>query len=135
MLFPLRIPAYAKNPDKKRFELRCPDGTCNPYYAYSAILMAGIDGILKRIDPQKEGFGPYDFNLYKLSKEDQKKIKQLPRSLDEALDALESDSEFLSADGVFPEKLIEVWIERRRGDAARFNQLPQPVEFEMYYDL
>lgn len=131
----IRIPAYAKGPSKKRFELRCPDGTCNPYYAYSAILMAGLDGIQKKIDPSKEGYGPYDCNLFTLSAEEQMKIKQLPRSLDEALDALESDNEFLTADGVFPPKLIEIWIKNKRQDSARYNQLPQPVEFEMYYDL
>ncbi len=131
----VRIPAYAKGPNKKRFELRSPDGTCNPYYAFSAILMAGLDGIQKKIDPSKEGFGPYDFNLYDLSAEEQKKIKQLPRSLDEALDALEADSEFLLAGDVFPQRLIDIWIEKRRKDAAKYNQLPQPIEFEMYYDL
>lgn len=131
----VRIPAYAKSPDAKRFELRSPDGTCNPYYAFSAILMAGIDGIQKKIDPSTEGFGPYDFNLYNLSAEEQKGIKQLPRSLDEALDALEDDHEFLTEGGVFPQRLIDIWIEKRRTEAARFNQLPQPVEFDMYYDL
>ena len=131
----IRIPAYAKEPQDKRFELRSPDGTCNPYYAYSAILMAGLDGIQKKIDPQKEGYGPYDFNLYNLSKDEQKKIRQLPRSLDEALDALEADHDFLTAGGVFPQRLIDIWIENKRADTAKYNQLPQPVEFEMYYDL
>ena len=131
----VRIPAYAKAPDKKRFELRSPDGTCNPYYAYAAILMAGLDGINKKIDPNKEGYGPYDFNLYDLSAEEQKKIQQLPRSLDEALDALEADHDFLTEGGVFPERLLEVWIKNRRADTAKYNQLPQPIEFQMYYDL
>ena len=131
----IRIPAYAKAPDKKRFELRSPDGTCNPYYAFSAILMAGLDGIQKKIDPHKEGFGPYDFNLYNLSPEEQGRIKQLPRTLDEALDALSADHGFLTAGGVFPEKLIEIWIDKKRRDVSRFNQLPHPVEFDMYYDL
>lgn len=131
----VRIPAYAKDPDKKRFELRNPDGTCNPYYAYSAILMAGIDGIQNKIDPEKEGYGPYDFNLYNLTEEEKKKIKQLPRSLDEALDALEADHDFLTAGGVFPQRLIDIWIANKRADSARYNQIPQPVEYEMYYDL
>jgi len=131
----IRIPAYAKGPENKRFELRSPDGTCNPYYAFSAILMAGIDGIQKKIDPSKEGFGPYDYNLFNLSGEEQKKIKQLPRSLDEALDALETDHEFLTAGDVFPQRLIEIWIDKRRQESARYNQLPHPVEFKMYYDL
>jgi len=131
----IRIPAYAKDPDKKRFELRSPDGTCNPYYAFSAILMAGIDGVKKKIDPEKEGYGPYDFNLFTLSDAQKRKLKSLPRSLDEALDALEKDHDFLMAGGVFPKKLIEIWIQNRRADAARYNEMPQPVEYEMYYDL
>ncbi|MDR2945854.1 MAG: type I glutamate--ammonia ligase [Candidatus Adiutrix sp.] len=131
----IRIPAYAKAPQDKRFELRSPDGTCNPYYAYAAILMAGLDGVQKKIDPHKEGFGPYDFNLYNLTPEEQKKIRQLPRSLDEALDALIADHGFLTAGNVFPQRLIDLWIANKRAEAARYNQLPQPVEFEMYYDL
>jgi len=131
----IRIPAYAKDPDKKRFELRSPDGTCNPYYAYSAILMAGIDGIKNKIDPKKEGYGPYDFNLYNLSKKDQAKIKFLPQSLDEALDALAKDHVFLTEGGVFQKRLIDIWIENKRKEAARYKLLPHPVEFETYFDL
>ncbi len=131
----IRIPAYAKDPGSKRYELRSPDGTCNPYYAYSAILMAGIDGVQNKIDPHKEGYGPYDFNLYNLSKKEQAKIKFLPQSLDEALDALAKDHEFLTRGGVFPERLIEIWIENKRKESARYRQLPHPAEFEMYYDL
>ena len=131
----IRIPAYAKAPDKKRFELRSPDGTCNPYYAYSAILMAGIDGIKNKIDPMKKGYGPYDFNLYNLSKKDQAKIKFLPQSLNEALNALEKDYAFLTEGGVFPKRLIEIWIENKKKEALRYNQLPHPVEFETCFDL
>ena len=131
----IRIPAYAKDPGHKRFELRSPDGTSNPYYAYSAILMAGIDGVKKSIDPEKEGYGPYDFNLYNLPKEEQAKLKFLPQSLDEALDALEEDHAYLTEGDVFPKKLIEIWIENKRKETLRFKQLPHPVEFELYYDL
>jgi len=131
----VRIPAYAKDPMDKRFELRSPDATCNPYYAYSAILMAGLDGVQKQIDPHEAGYGPYDFNLYTLSDEEKKSIKQLPRTLDEALDALEADHEFLTAGGVFPQRLLDIWVANKRAEAARVNQIPQPVEFEMYYDL
>jgi glutamine synthetase len=131
----VRIPAYAKSPNHKRFELRNPDGTCNPYYAYAAILMAGIDGIKKQIDPHKEGFGPYDFNLYALSEEEKSKIASLPKSLDEALNKLEADKEFLLAGGVFPEKLIQTWIKNKRQEVSRFMQLPHPVEFEPFFDL
>jgi len=131
----VRIPAYAKAPQDKRFELRSPDGTCNPYYAYSAILMAGLDGVQKKIDPTKEGFGPYDINLYDLSEEEKKSIKQLPRTLDEALNALEEDHDFLTAGGVFPQVLLEKWISCKRAESERYNNLPHPVEFELYYDL
>ena len=131
----IRIPAYAKAPEDKRFELRSIDGTCNPYYAYSALLMAGIDGIKNKIDPVKAGFGPYDFNLYNLSDDEKKRIKSLPKSLDEALDALEKDHSFLSEGGVFTERLIKVWVANKRAELARYNQFPAPIEFEMYYHL
>ncbi len=131
----IRVPAYAKSPNQKRFEFRSADATCNPYLAFSAILMAGLDGIKKKIDPTAEGFGPYDVNLYTLSKEEQAKIKGLPKSLDEALDALEQDHEFLLAGGVFPQRLIEIWIENKRKEARRVNDIPHPLEFELYYDL
>ena len=131
----IRIPAYAKAPRDKRFELRSPDATCNPYYALSAILMAGLDGVQKKIDPHAEGYGPYDFNLYKLSPEEQKALKQLPRTLEEALDALEADHDFLTAGGVFPQRLLDIWIENKRAEAAKISQVPHPAEFAQYYDL
>ncbi len=131
----VRIPAYAKTPDKKRFELRNPDATCNPYYAYSAILMAGLDGILNKIDPHACGWGPYDYNLFDLSPEEQAKITGLPKSLSEALDALEADHDYLTAGGVFPERLLAQHIARRRKDDEALNRLPSPGEFAKYYDM
>lgn len=131
----IRIPAYAKAPESKRFELRCPDATCNPYYAYAAILMAGLDGIEKKIDPSTSGWGPYDFNLYDLSEDEKKKIQALPKSLDEALDALEKDHSYLTKDGVFPERLIEIWINRKRKESKKIQEIPHPAEFAKYYDL
>ncbi|SHG38202.1 glutamine synthetase [Thermosyntropha lipolytica DSM 11003] len=131
----IRVPAYAKSPEQKRFEFRSSDATCNPYLAFSAILMAGLDGIQQKIDPVAEGFGPYDVNLYNLPPEEQAKIKSLPQSLDEALDALEKDHDFLLKGGVFPKRLIEIWIEAKRKEARRVNDIPHPMEFEMYYDL
>ncbi|MEY8517041.1 type I glutamate--ammonia ligase [Lachnospiraceae bacterium 29-84] len=131
----IRIPAYAKTPQTKRFELRNPDATANPYYAYAAILMAGLDGIENQIDPKEHGWGPYDFNLYTLSKEEQKKIKGLPKSLGEALDALEADHDYLTKGNVFPQRLIEVWMERKRKELKRLEQIPNPAEFQMYFDL
>ncbi len=131
----IRIPAYAKSPKNKRFELRCPDATCNPYYAFAAILMAGIVGIENKIDPKDHNWGPFDFNLYNLSKEEQSKITSLPKSLDEALDALEKDHDYLTKGGVFPQRLIEIWIDKKRKEAKKINQIPHPAEFSMYYDL
>lgn len=131
----VRIPDYAKAPEQKRFEIRSPDATCNPYLAFAAILMAGIDGVLRKLDPTELGYGPYDVNLYNLPPEEQKKIEALPRTLDEALDALEADHDFLLQGGVFPKRLIEVWIERKREEARHVNQIPHPAEFAAYYDM
>jgi glutamine synthetase len=97
--------------------------------------MAGLDGVKRKIDPSKEGFGPYDFNLYKLTPEEQAKIKQLPRNLDQALDALQADQQFLLEGDVFPQRLIDIWVANRRAEAAAYNQMPQPIEFSLYYDL
>ncbi len=131
----IRIPAYAKTPETKRFELRNPDATCNPYYAYAAILMAGIDGIINKIDPRENGWGPYDFNLYNLSEEDRKNIQSLPKTLDEALNALEADYEYLIRGGVFPKKLLEAWVSRKRNEMTEINKIPHPAEFAHYFDL
>ena len=131
----IRIPAYAKTPETKRFELRNPDATCNPYYAYAAILMAGLDGIKNKIDPHANGWGPYDFNLYTLSDEEKAKLTGLPASLDEAIRALEEDHDYLTAGGVFPERLLKQLIERNKKAASKINKLPHPMEFAMYYDL
>ena len=131
----IRIPAYARKPLKKRFELRNPDATCNPYYAYAAILMAGLDGIKNKIDPSAHGWGPFDCNLFDLSEEEKAHIDSLPASLDEALDALEADHDYLTAGGVFPQRLLDIWIERKRKEAALVNRVPHPAEFKQFYDL
>ncbi len=130
----VRIPAYAKTPELRRFELRNPDATCNPYYAYAAILMAGLDGVIHKIDPEKEGFGPYDVNLFKLSDEEKAKLKKLPKSLDEALDALEADYAYLLEGGVFTEDMIINHIARKREDANEINIVPNPAEYDKYYN-
>ncbi len=130
----IRIPAYAKTPNMRRFELRNPDATCNPYFAYSAILMAGLDGIKNRIDPHANGWGPYDMNLYSLSDEEKAKLKGLPTSLNEALNALEEDHDYLTAGGVFPEHLIKSYISSKRSEIAALNAIPNPAEFDRYYN-
>ncbi|MCR5798467.1 MAG: type I glutamate--ammonia ligase [Lachnospiraceae bacterium] len=131
----IRIPAYAKTPETKRFELRNPDATCNPYYAYAAILMAGLDGVINKIDPSTRGWGPFDFNLYTLSDEEKAKIEGLPTTLDEALNELEKDHDYLTKGGVFPQRLIDQLISRRRKDSSYISKLPHPAEYELYYDL
>ena len=131
----IRIPAYAKSPDKRRFELRNPDATCNPYFCYAAILMAGLDGIKNKIDPHANGWGPYDFNLYHLSDEEKAKLQQLPTSLPDALDALEADHDSLTAGGVFPIELINNFIKTKREECRAMAAIPHPAEFEKYYNL
>ena len=131
----IRIPAYAKSPDKRRFELRNPDATCNPYFCYAAILMAGLDGIKNQIDPHENGWGPYDMNLYTLSDEEKAKLKSLPTTLDAALDALEADHDYLTAGGVFPEHLIKNFIANKRKECMQMAAIPHPAEFEKYYNL
>ena len=131
----IRIPAYAKAPNKRRFELRNPDATCNPYFCYAAILMAGLDGIKKQIDPHENGWGPYDFNLFHLSDEEKAKLKGLPTSLPEALDALEADHDYLTAGGVFPEELLKNFIKTKREECRELSKIPHPAEFDKYYNL
>ena len=131
----IRIPAYAKEPALRRFELRNPDATCNPYFCYAAILMAGIDGVINKIDPHENGWGPYDVNLYHLSDEEKAKLSHLPTSLDEALDALEKDHDYLTAGGVFPEELLNNFIASKRKELQELAAIPHPAEFEKYYNL
>ena len=131
----IRIPAYAKSPEKRRFELRNPDATCNPYFCYAAILMAGLDGIKNKIDPHANGWGPYDVNLYHLSDEEKAKLSHLPSRLDDALDALEADHDYLTAGGVFPEELIKNFIKIKREECKEMSKIPHPAEFDRYYNL
>ncbi len=131
----IRIPAYAKSPEKRRFELRNPDATCNPYFCYAAILMAGLDGIKNKIDPHANGWGPYDFNLFHLPEEEKAKLQGLPTSLPEALDALEADNDYLTVDGVFPKELIANFIKTKRAECLELSKIPHPAEFDKYYNL
>lgn len=131
----IRIPAYAKDPKMRRFELRNPDATCNPYFCYAAILMAGLDGLKNKIDPHKNGWGPYDMNLFNLPDEEKAKLQGLPTNLDSALDALEADHDYLTAGGVFPEKLIENFIAAKRAESHKMSAIPHPAEFDKYFNL
>jgi glutamine synthetase len=131
----IRIPGYTIQPDEKRFELRSPDGTANPYFAYSAIMMAAFDGVLNKIDPSKNGFGPFDQNLYALSQKELSKLKHLPMTLLEAAEALQDDHAFLLQGNVFSKTLIDNHIKRIKADHFLVNKMPHPIEYEMYYSL
>jgi glutamine synthetase len=127
----VRIPVYSASPNAKRLEFRPPDPTANPYLAFSALVMAGLDGIQNRIDPGQ----PMDVDLFELSEGELGDIEQVPASLEEALDALEADHEFLLKGGVFTKDLIETWVEhKRKSDADSVRLRPHPWEFVLYYD-
>ena len=126
-----RIPAYFDTPPSKRIEFRCPDPTANPYFAFSAMLLAGIDGIRNQIDPGD----PLDVDLYDLSPEEAANVLQVPGSLEETLDALEDDHEFLLAGDVFTSDLIETWLDyKRTNEVDEMRLRPHPYEFFLYYD-
>ena len=128
----VRIPVFSRLPATKRLEFRTPDAACNPYLAFSAMLMAGIDGIKNKIEPPE----PMDKDLYDLPPEEKASVKQVPGSLEEVLDTLEADHQWLLEGGVFTQDVIDTWIEYKRAhevDAVRLR--PHPHEFHMYYDV
>ncbi len=131
----IRIPKYANRPDSARIEFRPPDATCNPYLALAAQLMAGIDGVRRRLDPTALGFGPFDEDVFSWPPEKRARIKALPASLDEALDALEGDQEFLLEGDVFGREMLERWVARKRSEERAVRDRPHPYEVELYYDL
>ena len=126
-----RIPVYFSTPESKRVEYRCPDPSCNPYLAFAAMLMAGLDGIANRIDPGD----PLDLDLYDLTPEQAASVQQVPGSLDDVLDALEADHQFLTRGDVFTGDLIETWLDYKRSreiDEVRLR--PHPYEYYLYFD-
>ncbi|HEX5439272.1 MAG TPA: type I glutamate--ammonia ligase, partial [Ktedonobacterales bacterium] len=130
----VRIPMYSDSPKAKRVEFRPPDPTCNPYLTFSALMMAGLDGIKRGILPEENGLGPVDRNIYEMCAEEKRDIKSVPGSLDDALDALERDHEFLLAGDVFTTDLIGKYVELKREQAAEVRLRPSPLEFALYYD-
>jgi glutamine synthetase len=132
----VRIPMYFQgSPKSKRLEFRPPDPSANPYLAFSALLCAGIDGIKRKIDPIKSGFGPLDQNIYELSEEEARRLRTVPGSLRESLDALEKDHEYLTEGGVFSEDFIATWIAFKRERELKPVEIrPHPYEFYLYYD-
>jgi len=127
-----RIPMYSESPKAKRVEVRFPDPSCNPYLAFAAMAMAGIDGIENKIDPGE----PLDKNIYALTPEEAAGIPTMPTSLAEALDCLEADKDFLLKGDVFTEDAIDTWIAyKRENEVDPVNLRPHPHEFELYYDV
>ena len=127
----IRIPTYSSSPAARRVEFRPPDPTANPYLAFAALLMAGLDGIRNKIEPPP----PADMDLYELEPEEAAKIQSVPGSLYEVLDALEADHEFLLVGDVFTQDVIDTWLEyKRTREADEVNLRPHPYEFMLYYD-
>ena len=127
-----RIPMYSPSPKAKRVEVRYPDPTANPYLTFAAMLMAGIDGIENKIDPGE----PLDKDIYGLSAEELANVPTMPGSLEEALDELHADHDFLLKGDVFTEDAIETWIEyKRENEVSPVRMRPHPHEFELYYDI
>jgi glutamine synthetase len=128
----VRIPITGTNPKAKRLEFRVPDPSCNPYLAFAAMLMAGLDGIKNKIEPPE----PVDKDLYELPPDEAAAIPQVPGSLEEVLSNLESDHAFLTEGGVFTDDLIETWIEyKRTNELDPIRLRPHPHEFELYFDV
>jgi glutamine synthetase len=128
----VRIPTYSKSPAARRLEFRSPDPSCNPYLAFSAMLLAGLDGIKNKVEPPD----PIDKDLYDLPPEEAAQVRQVPGSLEEVLDALENDHGFMLEGGVFTPDVIDTWLEYKRShelDAVRLR--PHPYEFSLYFDI
>jgi glutamine synthetase len=131
----IRVPKYADKPESTRFEFRPPDATGNPYLSVAAQLLAGLDGIRRRLDPTQLGFGPVDDDIFTWSAERRASIRALPTSLGQALDALEADHTFLFEGDVFSADLIERWLAKKRAEERDVLGRPHPYEVELYYDL
>src|SRR6266481_2688968 len=128
----VRIPMYSESPKAKRLEFRPPDPSCNPYLAFAAMLMAGLDGIKHKIDPGK----PLDKDIFELEADEAAKIPSMPGSLEEALGELENDHKFLLEGDVFTEEFVELWINyKKKNESDPVRMRPHPYEFHLYYDI
>lgn len=128
----VRVPMYSPSPKAKRVEVRFPDPSCNGYLAFAAMLMAGLDGIQNKIDPGE----PLDKDIYALGPEELKNVPSLPGSLEDALDALEKDQDFLLKGDVFTQDAIDMWLEYKRDKEVNQMRLrPHPYEFALYFDI
>lgn len=129
----IRIPKYVTNPEETRFEYRPPDATANPYLCLVAMLLAGIDGVVNKIDPVKEGFGPIDKDLS--SEEFKDRIHFLPRNLAESLDSLAADNSFLYRGNIFTDELLQQWVNIKKEEIKSIGTMPHPFEYKMYFSL
>jgi glutamine synthetase len=129
----VRIPVAAVTPKGCRIEFRTPDSTANPYLAFAAMLLAGLDGIKKKIDPQALGYGPLDKNIYELSDAEKGEIRSVPGTLDEALEALEADYDFLLSGDVFTKDFIDNYIDFKRSEAKAVAIRVHPHEYSLYF--
>jgi glutamine synthetase len=129
----IRIPVTERAP-LTRIEFRTPDPTANPYLAFAACLLAGLDGVRRKLDPTALGFGPVDKNIYELEPGEMESIASVPGSLEEALSHLEHDHDFLVEGGVFEEDLLTTWVGMKREESDMIRLRPHPAEFTLYYD-
>lgn len=131
----IRIPRYATEPMEVRLEYRPPDGTCNPYLAMAGMLMAGLDGIQKKIDPTKSGFGPFERDIFTLPSGERPAMNSIPTTLESAALALQEDNDFLMKGQVFDRELIDYWVRTKIQEHRAVAERPHPFEIEMYFDL
>jgi glutamine synthetase len=127
----IRIPTYSENPKTRRIEYRPPDPAANPYLCFASLLLAGLDGVLNKIEPGE----PMDKNMYELPPEELAKVPQVPSSLGEALDLLEKDHAFLLKGDVFTTDFLEMWVAAKRKEVDALRLRPHPYEFHLYYDV
>jgi glutamine synthetase len=118
-----------KDDAKRRIEFRTIDATCNPYLAFAAMILAGVDGILNKIDPTEEGYGPFDGDLSKSIQH------PLPKNLEEAVLALKQDHDFLKRWDMFPEEMIDKWVEKKLEEHRLVSTITHPMEYQLYFDL
>ncbi len=125
----IRIPGYVKDEAKKRIEFRTIDASCNPYLAFAAMILAGVDGIINEIDPRKEGYGPMEGDISKSG------VNPLPKNLEEAVLNLKKDNEYLKRWNAFPQELIDKWVDKKLEEHIKVTSITHPVEYQLYFDI
>ena len=131
----IRIPKYATTEENKRFEFRTGDATSNPYLAISALIMAGVDGVKNKIDPTEHHHGPYDENIFAWPEEKRNALPAIPSNLEDALNELKQDNDYLRQGGVFSEMLIDGFIEEKMKEVVAVNERPTAYEMNLYFNL